>query len=155
MSKFSITSDPWPYGGPDELDSPRYMQGLAFARDCSHNNLDANHYAYPIPITPVLDWVTKKLVRVDRLATGGAEDGLEPHSRSEAPRVLFERNRSADYVPELLDCPLRQDLRPIHIPQPEGASFSVHSDGLVEWQKWRFRLSFTPPRGCRPARHLL
>lgn len=131
------------------------MQGLVFARDCSHNNLDANHYAYPIPITPVLDWVTKKLVRVDRLATGGAEDGLEPHSRSEAPRVLFERNRSADYVPELLDCPLRQDLRPIHIPQPEGASFSVHSDGLVEWQKWRFRLSFTPPRGCRPARHLL
>ncbi|CAG9996034.1 unnamed protein product [Clonostachys byssicola] len=145
---FSITIDPWPYGGPDELDSPRYMQGLVFARDSSHNNPDANHYAYPIPIIPVLDWVTKKLVRVDRLATGGAEDGLQPHPRSEAPKVLLERNKSADYVPELLDRPLRQDLKPIHISQPEGASFSVHSDGLVEWQKWRFRLSFTPREGA-------
>jgi primary-amine oxidase len=41
---------------------------------------------------------------------------------------------------------LRTDVKPIHIAQPEGASFSV--DGHeVHWQKWRFRVGFSTREG--------
>jgi primary-amine oxidase len=145
---FVLAIDPWPYGGPDEVeDAPRYMQGLVFARDASKANPDSNHYAFHIPIIPVMDWVTKQIVRIDRLATGGAGDGLEPQPRSAEPRRLFSGSRHAEYVPELLDRPVRDDLKPLNVVQPEGASFAIHPDGLVEWQKWRFRLGFTPREG--------
>ncbi len=39
-------------------------------------------------------------------------------------------------------------MKPIDITQPEGASFTAHADNLVEWQKWRFRLGFTPREGA-------
>ncbi|TQN68826.1 Copper amine oxidase 1 [Colletotrichum shisoi] len=158
---FAVTIDPWPYGGPDEgEDIPSYMQGLVFARDASKENPDSNHYGYPIPIIPVMDFTTKEMVRIDRLATGGAGDGLNPRPPppppppSSKPRPLFVDARcsasssASEYVPELLDMPQRADLKPINITQPEGASFRVHADKLVEWQKWRFRLGFTPREGA-------
>jgi primary-amine oxidase len=149
---FSVSIDPWPYGSFDGAengeDTPRYMQGLVFARDSSKNNPDSNHYAFPIPIIPVMDWASKEIIRVDRLATGGADDGLEPASRGDHPRKLFRNSKHAEYVPELLDQPLRQDLKPLNVVQPEGASFAANPDGLIEWQKWRFRLTFTPREGA-------
>ena len=145
---FSVTIDPWPYG-PDHTDeTPRYMQGLVFAQDSSKENIDSNHYGFPIPLIPVVDWVTKEVIRVDRLPTGGADDGLEAAARTESPKKLFHNSKQAEYVPELLDQPLRQDLKPLNVVQPEGASFTIQSDGLVEWQKWRFRLGFTPREGA-------
>ncbi|KAI1766736.1 copper amine oxidase 1 [Hypoxylon sp. FL1150] len=147
---FVITIDPWPYGGPDvDEDIPRYMQGLVYARDKSKNNIDSNHYSYPLPIIPVMDVATKKLIRVDRLATGGREDGLYPTPVDKTkPKKLFEHSSPAEYVPELLDRPFRTDLKPINVIQPEGASFKVHGDNLVEWQKWRFRVGFTLREGA-------
>jgi len=144
----TVTIDPWPYGGldPDE-NIPRYMQGLVFARDFTNKNQDSNHYSYPIPIIPVMDVATKKLIRIDRLATGGTGDSLYPSKRGDKPKKLFEHAKPAEYVPELLDVPQRADLKPIDVTQPEGASFKVHSDNLVEWQKWRFRIGFTPREG--------
>ncbi|UNI13694.1 Primary-amine oxidase [Purpureocillium takamizusanense] len=154
MSEFSlpegfvITVDPWPTGGADGAGEPRYMQGLVFAKDASKKNNDTNHYGFPIPIIPIIDWVTLKVIRVDRLATGGADDGIEPAPRGNAPKKLFRNIRSAEYVPELLDRPLREGLKPLNVVQPEGASFTVQSDGLVEWQNWRFRLGVTPREGA-------
>ncbi|UQC83750.1 copper amine oxidase [Colletotrichum lupini] len=147
---FTVTIDPWPYGGPDEDegDIARLMQGLVFARDASKNNVDSNHYAYPIPIIPVMDIATRKILRVDRLATGAAGDGLAPQPRAAEPKSLFANNISSEYVPELLEIPQREDLKPINITQPEGASFAIQPDNLVEWQKWRFRLGFTPREGA-------
>lgn len=146
---FSVTIDPWPYGGPDDAEeTPRYMQGLVFARDSSKDNMDSNHYGFPIPFIPVMDWVTKEIIRVDRLATGGAEDDLEPAPRGESPKKLFHGSKHAEFVPELIDQPHRQDLKPLNVVQPEGASFTIQPDGLVEWQKWRLRLGFTPREGA-------
>ncbi|KAG5922084.1 hypothetical protein E4U53_003735 [Claviceps sorghi] len=145
---FEVTIDPWPYGASDDGDDGKYMQGLVFARDASKNHSDTNHYAYPIPIIPVVDCVTRKVVRVDRLATGGSEDGLEPLPRGDGPKRLFQNSKSAEWVPELLDQPVRSDLKPLDVVQPQGASFVVRQDGLVEWQKWRFRLGFTPREGA-------
>ena len=42
--------------------------------------------------------------------------------------------------------PLRQDLKPLEITQPEGPSFIVNGYG-VRWQKWRFRVGFTSREG--------
>ncbi|TGJ79706.1 hypothetical protein E0Z10_g9047 [Xylaria hypoxylon] len=147
---YVVTIDPWPYGGldPDE-DVPRYMQGLVYARNAANNNSDSNHYAYPLPIIPVMDFATKKMIRIDRLATGGVGDSLYPSAKADKPKKVFEHGQtSAEYVPELLDRPVRADLKPIDITQPEGASFKVHSDNLIEWQKWRFRIGFTPREGA-------
>ncbi|KAI1101276.1 copper amine oxidase 1 [Jackrogersella minutella] len=146
---FVITIDPWPYGGPDlDEDLPRYMQGLVYARDTSKNNDDSNHYSYPIPIIPIMDVATKKLIRVDRLATGGRGDSLYPPPPGGKPKKLFQNNGAAEYVPELIDRPFRTDMKPINVTQPEGASFKVHTDNLVEWQKWRFRVGFTLREGA-------
>ncbi|KAF3064790.1 Copper amine oxidase 1 [Daldinia childiae] len=146
---FVVTIDPWPYGGPDpEEEIPRYMQGLVYARDASKNNIDSNHYSYPLPIIPIMDIATKKLIRVDRLATGGIGDSLYPPPPGGEPKKLFENCGPAEYFPELLDQPFRTDLKPINVTQPEGASFKVHSDNLVEWQKWRFRVGFTAREGA-------
>ncbi|UGS36391.1 Primary amine oxidase [Capillimicrobium parvum] len=42
--------------------------------------------------------------------------------------------------------PLRDDVRPIHISQPDGPSFAV--DGHeVRWQKWRLRVGFSQREG--------
>ena len=50
-----------------------------------------------------------------------------------------------NYDPESLGKP-RADLKPLHISQPEGPSFSV--DGWqVKWQKWSFRVGFTSREG--------
>src|SRR5262249_57841974 len=41
---------------------------------------------------------------------------------------------------------VRTDLKPISITQPEGPSFTVDGN-LVEWQKWRFPVTFDPFEG--------
>src|SRR5579859_3912477 len=42
--------------------------------------------------------------------------------------------------------PLRGDLRPIEITQPEGAGFEVRGNE-ISWQRWRFRWSFNAREG--------
>ncbi|KIW99532.1 uncharacterized protein Z518_11271 [Rhinocladiella mackenziei CBS 650.93] len=142
--KFEIAIDPWPYGGPDPGEvTPRYTQGLCFAK-LRNGNPDSNHYGFPLPIIPVMDTYKKEIIRIDRLATGGTEDGLEYSTRA---KKVLEHCRPAEYVPELLDTPLRTDLKPLNVLQPAGPSFAVSDESLVEWQKWRFRVGFTP-REC-------
>lgn len=146
---FEICIDPWPYGSPDVgTTPPRTLQGLVFARDATKKNPDANHYGFPVPIIPIMDWHTKKIVSVDRLPTGGSDDPMEPAARADKPKLLFTQAKNCEYVPELLDIPLRTDLKPLNVVQPEGASFTIQDDGLIHWQKWRFRLGSTPREGA-------
>ena len=42
--------------------------------------------------------------------------------------------------------PLRTDLKPLEITQPEGPSFTVDGN-LVRWQKWSLRIGFDPYEG--------
>ncbi|RMZ75133.1 hypothetical protein DV737_g5451, partial [Chaetothyriales sp. CBS 132003] len=142
---FVVDIDPWPYGGPDiGEDFVRYTQGLCFAKDTRNGNPDSNHYGYPLPIIPVMDTYKKEIIRIDRLATGGEEDGLTYGTGS---KKITEQPRSSEYVPELLDIPLRTDVKPLNVLQPQGPSFTVTDESLVEWQKWRFRVGFNP-REC-------
>jgi primary-amine oxidase len=140
-----IVIDPWMYGGWENVNenSPRYMQGLVYARDPETNNPDSNHYAFPLPLIPVMDMKTRQIIRVDRLATGGTEDGLKGGT---GPKEALAHCRAAEYIPELVDGGLRQDLKPLNIVQPFGPSFTVTMNSLVEWQKWRFESLGTDER---------
>ena len=88
---------------------------------------------------------SSKLVRIDKLATGGTEDALEYNTH---PKNVLDHCTSAEYVPELLSIDLRKDLKPLNVVQPEGPSFKVTDESLIEWQKWRFRLGFNPREGA-------
>jgi primary-amine oxidase len=143
---FVLQVDPWPYGGPDEGEViPRYLQGLCYARNASNGNPDSNHYGYPLPILPVMDSNTKKIIRVDRLATGGKEDGSK---RNTHKRDILSHASASEYVPELLEGGLRSGLKALNVSQPDGPSFSVSDESLVEWQKWSFRVGFSPREGA-------
>lgn len=92
-----------------------------------------------------MDTYTGKLVRIDKLATGGTEDGFayDTHAKN-----VLDQCRSGEYVPELLSVDIRKDLKPLNVVQPEGPSFKVTDESLIEWQKWRFRLGFNPREGA-------
>lgn len=140
-----IVIDPWMYGGWDSPDpGPRYMQGLVYARDPATNNPDSNHYSFPLPIIPVADMATREVIRIDKLSTGGAEDGFKKGTH---PKEALGHCKASEYIPELIEGGLRQDLKPLNVTQPEGVSFTVNGQ-LVEWQKWSFRLGFNAREGA-------
>ena len=92
-----------------------------------------------------MDWANKEIIRIDELATGGKDDPL--NSKTHSAGVL-DHCASGEYVPELLEGGLRKDLKALNVTQPDGPSFSVLDDQLIEWQKWRFRVSFNPREGA-------
>lgn len=143
---FEIVVEPWPYGGPDDGDeNERTFQGLVFAQDIRNKNPDSNFYAFPLPLIPVMDANTRKLIRIDRLATGGKGDSMDGKTHK---KEVLAHCETAEYVPELLPNGVRTDLKPLNVVQPDGASFTVTDESLVEWQKWRFRVTFNPREGA-------
>lgn len=143
---FEVIIEPWPYGGLDLVEpNRRFFQGLCFAQDATKKNSDANFYSYPLPLIPVLDAHTQEIIRVDRPATGGKGDGLRDQTFK---RDIIGHCKGSDYVPELLPEGTRKDLKPLNVVQPEGPSFRITNESLVEWQKWRFRVAFNPREGA-------
>lgn len=92
-----------------------------------------------------MDTHNKRIVRIERLATGGQQDGFRNNTHSSK---IIDHCASSEYVPELLSSGSRKDLKPLAVVQPEGPSFSVTDESLVEWQKWRFRVSFNGHEGA-------
>lgn len=138
--------EPWPYGTHEPDDEPgRYFQGLVYASDKRSGNPDTNFYPFPIPIIPVVDYYKRQVVRIQELATGGVGDPMKGKTHAANP---LEHCTPAEYVPELLPGGVRQDLKELNVIQPDGPSFKVSDESLVEWQKWRFRVSFTPREGA-------
>lgn len=93
---------------------------------------DSNHYAFPLPISPVIECTEYKLIRIDVMPTG-ADNTIKPVSP-------YQPKPPNEYIPESQD--LRKDLKPLHVSQPEGPSFKVTRVGetghVLEWQKWTF-----------------
>lgn len=92
-----------------------------------------------------MDAHTQELIRVNRLSTGGKGDG--PTEQTFKADIIGHCKPS-EYVPELLPEGTRKDLKPLNVVQPEGPSFRVTNESLVEWQKWRFRVVFNPREGA-------
>jgi primary-amine oxidase len=143
---FEVVIEPWPYGAPEIDDGARrFFQALLFARDTRSHNPDSNFYAYPLPFIPVMDALTKEIIRIDQLATGGNDDDFQ--GGTDLSGVL-DYCQSSEYVPELLPGGTRKDLRPLSVLQPDGPSFTISDGNLVEWQKWRMRISFNSREGA-------
>lgn len=146
---FEIVVEPWPYGGLDPADERdrRFMQALIFATKKNANAPDANFYSYPMPIIPIVDSVTREVIRIHELTTGGDGEPLTFPPGQLAEHGLHHHQPS-EYFPELLQGGTRTDLKELNVVQPDGVSYSVQNDSLVEWQKWRFRVSFNPREGA-------
>ncbi|KFY29838.1 hypothetical protein V494_08442 [Pseudogymnoascus sp. VKM F-4513 (FW-928)] len=136
---FVVYCDPWSYGADKFSSTHTPLRIQAFLYACTDKHPERNQYAFPLPISPVFDVYTGIIIRIDALATGGVEDGLRYHTAPEAPLAHCVEN---EYYPDLIREELRRDLKPLHVVQPEGPSFTITDENLVEWQKWRFRVGF-------------
>ncbi|KAK0649345.1 copper amine oxidase [Cercophora newfieldiana] len=143
-----VVADPWIYGS-DGLkdgkffDDKRVMQCFLYMRDPNNSSEpDSCHYAFPLPISPVIDPATLELVRIDILPTG--------HDEKVAPLKPWQSVPPNEYIPEAQPS-LRTDLKPLHVVQPEGASFTVtpfsEMGKLIRWQKWDFKVGFNQREG--------
>ncbi|KAL2851248.1 copper amine oxidase [Aspergillus pseudodeflectus] len=137
-----VVIEPWIYGSDGIQDERRQYQCFLFARDIRNPlELDSNHYAHPLAISPVVDVVEGRVTRIDYLPTGADEKVTPPQA--------YKAHPANEYVPRYQA--LRTDLKPLHVVQPEGASFQVTEDfaasHLLEWQKWRFRVGFNAREG--------
>jgi primary-amine oxidase len=129
--------------GSDGLnDDERLYQVFLYMRDPANpSELDSNHYAFPLPISPVLDCNEYKVIRIDHLPTGADNTlkELKPYQTKPANEYIHEHQK------------LRQDLKPLQVIQPEGASFTLTPVGetghIIDWQKWSFFVGYNQREG--------
>jgi len=121
-----VTVDPWSPGnfGYPEEEGRRVGRGIFYMR--SQN--DDNQYAHPIDgLVALIDLDTLELI------------GLQDEDVYPVPM------QDSNYAEKFMDS-FRDDLKPLEIAQPEGASFKV--DGWkVSWQKWSFHVGFNQREG--------
>lgn len=123
-----VMVDPWSAGMygtelPEEK-GRRLSRALCFVRS------EANDNGYARPLDGVVVIVDLNSMQVLRVEDYGVVP-LPPESG----------NWHRSYQDEL-----RKDLKPLEITQSDGPSFKV--DGYeVTWQKWKFRIGFTPREG--------
>lgn len=127
----NVQIDPWPAGsfGFGVEEGRRIARCISFLRESP----DDNGYARPIEGV---------IVHAD-LGTGEVLEVIDHAPPGTDPIPLPPQG--SRYTPEHVG-PLRTDLRPIEIHQPEGASFTVE-DNEVRWQKWSLRLGWDPYEG--------
>ena len=112
------------FGFPLEA-GKRVVRAVSYYRSA----LSDNAYSHPIEgLVAVVDLLGKRVLEL-------VDD----------ERVIPVPKQKHNYDPESLGVP-RADLKPLHISQPEGASFSVEG-WEVKWQKWSFRVGFTSREG--------
>lgn len=132
----TVCNDPWIYGRDDQTEQRRLFQCYMYI--VPNNHPQTNHYSLPCTFSPVFDARTKELVRIDHLPTGA------DHTTHETGP--WRPVEPVEYAHDLQNQPLRNDLKPYNVQQPEGASFNV--DGQeVSWQKWKFRVGFNYREG--------
>ncbi|MCI3921002.1 primary-amine oxidase [Paenibacillus sp. TRM 82003] len=122
-----VMVDPWSAGhfGRDEESTVRLSRTLSWVRaDATDNG-----YAYPLEgIIAVVDLNKMEVIRVE-------DYGVVPLPP-----------KDGNYAANRIGLPLRTDVKPIEITQPEGPSFTFEGHE-VSWQKWNFRFSFNPREG--------
>jgi primary-amine oxidase len=122
-------------------DDERMYQVFLYMRDPANpSDPDSCHYAFPLPISPVISTETMKVMRVDIMPTG-ADNTIKPITK-------WQPVPPNEYISEYQQ--LRTDVKPLHVVQPEGASFTVIEEGtstVLEWQKWKMRVGFNHREG--------
>ncbi|KAH9773074.1 Amine oxidase [Citrus sinensis] len=128
-----VMVDPWCVGYHSDADAPsrRLAKPLIFCRTESDCPIE-NGYARPVEGIHVL-------VDMQNMVVIEFEDRKLVHLPPADPL----RNYTAGETRGGVD---RSDIKPLQIVQPEGPSFRVNGH-FVEWQKWNFRIGFTPREG--------
>lgn len=127
---------PWTAGYPDQDEQADRGRLIRMEAALSLAPLD-NYYAHPLEgvvVTVELDTLT---VRIE-------DHGIVPVP-TRTGNYTAEGIRAATNSPSFPVGP-RTDVKPLSITQPEGVSFRVEGQ-QVSWQKWRFRVGFTPREG--------
>jgi primary-amine oxidase len=121
-----VTVDPIHAGnfGFEEERGRRLCRALAWMRPRPNGN------SYSRPLEGIVALVDLHRMEVVRIDDNGA-----------VPIPLEEGEYAADRVG-----PLRSDVKPFEIIQPEGPSFEV-SGNEVRWQRWTLRIGFTAREG--------
>ncbi|KKK16254.1 copper amine oxidase [Aspergillus ochraceoroseus] len=132
----TVCNDPWIYGTDDINETRRLFQCYMYIVETDH--AQNNHYSIPCKFSPVFNALTHELVRMDYLpATVDA---------STTETQPWKPVKTIQYAHDLLGEPLRTDLKPYVVQQPQGPSFSIQGNE-VAWQKWRFRVGFNSREG--------
>ncbi|HXN63270.1 MAG TPA: primary-amine oxidase [Acidimicrobiales bacterium] len=121
-----VQIDPWPAGtfGLAHEEGRRITRCLAYLREFEGDN----GYARPLEgLVAFVDMGRGEVLEV-------ADYGVVPFPP-----------KPGSYYPEHNE-PLRTDLKPLEITQPEGPSFVVEGN-LVRWQKWSVRIGMDPLEG--------
>jgi len=121
-----VQIDPWPAGnfGVSHEDGRRISRCIAFYRETETDN------GYARPIEGLIAYVDMARGQVLEVADHG---------------VLPLPPERGSYLPDDVG-PMRDDLKPLGITQPEGPSFTVDGN-LVRWQRWSMRVSMDPHEG--------
>ncbi len=123
-----VLVDVWTYAGglmPEQWRDRR----LGWADLWMRETPNGNPYAHPLSgIKLIVDMNSLELLQIDT-----AED------KGQAPVA-------GEYAPGVWNGALRDDLKPLHITQPEGVSFTVEGNEL-KWQNWTMRLGFNYREG--------
>ncbi|WP_208020602.1 primary-amine oxidase [Labedella phragmitis] len=131
-----VMIEPWPCAYLGEEDAPRRRlnRPLTYVRYTE----DENAYAHPVDnLTVLVDLDAREVLEV-------TDHGIVPIPERPAEFWTPEEIANPENIPTFPGA--RTDVKPLEITQPEGPSFSV--DGHeVSWQKWRFRVGFTPREG--------
>jgi primary-amine oxidase len=124
-----VLIDTWAYGAhlmPEEYSSRR----LGWADVWYRKEERGSPYANPVSGLHLI-------VDLNRMELLEVEDD----------RSVEEPSTMGEYVPRLVPGQrLREDIRPLEIVQPNGASFSLDGN-LLRWQKWSLRIGFNYREG--------
>ena len=129
-----VMVDPWSagwYGAESAAyETRRVLRAMAWVRSAPGDN----GYAHPVEgVAVIFDLNSQEVVEV--IDTGVVP--LPPQPGNYAREYVSEFSPTGAFRP---------DLRPFEVVQPDGPSFRV--DGHhVAWQKWSFRIGFTPREG--------
>ncbi len=118
--------DPWSVGnyGNEEEQKLRLGRALTWVR----SDPDDNGYAHPVEgLMVMVDLNKMEVLRVEDVG------------------VIPIPPEPGNYLPDRVG-PLRTDLKPIEITQPEGPSFQVNGHEIT-WKKWNFHIGFTTREG--------
>src|SRR5690349_9400032 len=86
-----VQADTWSYGSDTTSPLPRLITYMVYFLPPGAD-ADSNHYAYPLPICPVVDTATRKVVQIIEAPTGGVGDGNKNTLNKEDPVGHLTKN---------------------------------------------------------------
>ncbi|MUL82543.1 MULTISPECIES: primary-amine oxidase [unclassified Mycolicibacterium] len=129
----NVFMDTWTYG--DAVAPPEYRdRRIGWSDTWYKQAAGANPYAHPVSgLHCVVDINTMEVLRVDDDGSSEKPDVMGEY----VPHQIPERVRAASR---------REPLKPLHITQPDGPSFTLEGN-LLQWQNWSLRVGFNHREG--------